>query len=239
MSDILLEVRQVTTGYGDLIIVRQASFTVQKKELVVLLGSNGAGKTSLIEAVVGLNKVKSGEISFDGQSIGGLPAHEIAVKGLILVPQGRRLFRKMTVEENLMMGSFAPALRKKRAELVEYVYGIFPRLKDRCKQVSGSMSGGEQQMLAIGRALMSDPKLLILDEPSLGLAPLLVEDVFNAIKIIRETRGIGVLLVEQNLVKALEVADRGYVLESGKIVVEGLPKELEHNDFVKRAYIGL
>lgn len=235
----LLELDKVTTGYGDLVIVNEASLILREQELVVLLGGNGAGKTTLIEAIVGLNEIKSGEVQFNGEAIAGLPAHVISSKGLILVPQGRRLFQKMSVEENLLMGSFLPHLRNKRDDLMAYVFELFPRLKERRRQIAGSMSGGEQQMLAIGRSLMSEPKLLILDEPSLGLAPLLVEDVFDAIKKVRDHSKIGILLVEQNLVKALEVADRGYVLESGDIVVEGVPEELEDNRFVKKAYFGL
>lgn len=239
MTKDLLDVKNVTTGYGELIIVRDASFKIKQKEVVVLLGGNGAGKTTLVESIIGFNEVKNGSVFFNGDQISGFLPYQIASKKLILVPQGRRLFGKMTVYENLLMGSYFPDMRKKREELIDYVFSLFPRLKERVKQNAGSLSGGEQQMLAIGRALMGDPKLLILDEPSMGLAPLLIEDVFNAIVKIRKSKDIGVLLVEQNLVKALEVADRGYVLESGSIVVEGVPSELENNDHVKKAYLGV
>jgi branched-chain amino acid transport system ATP-binding protein len=234
----LIEVKDLSAGYGDLTIVRNVSLCINSDEIVVLLGSNGAGKTTLIEALVGLNPVKEGTVSFSGKRLEGKSAFAIAKEGVSLVPQGRGLFGGMSVLENLLLGSYLPLPRRKRAQSLEYVYALFPKLKERNHQKAGSLSGGEQQMLTIGRAIMSDPKLLILDEPSLGLAPLVVGMIFRSIVEIQREKKIAVLLVEQNLKKALSVANRGYVLESGKIVIEGQPEELASNDHVKRAYLG-
>jgi len=234
----LMDVKNLSAGYGDLKIVWDVSFEVREDETVVLLGSNGAGKTTLIETVVGLNPVKSGALDFKGERLQGLKAATIAAKGITLVPQGRGLFPEMSVLENLYLGSYLKAQRPKRAGSLEFVYTLFPKLKERGQQKAGSLSGGEQQMLAIGRAIMSDPQLLILDEPSLGLAPLVVDVVFNSIVEIRREKKISILLVEQNLKKALAVADRGYVLESGKIVLEGTPDRLITDEHVKKAYLG-
>ena len=234
----LFEVCNLSAGYGDLTIVWDASFSIDDNEIVVLLGSNGAGKTTLIETIVGLNKVKSGKMIFNGVELQGKDAAAIAEAGITLVPQGRELFAGMSVLENLYLGSYLKGPRSKRADSLEFVFSLFPKLQERSQQKAGSLSGGEQQMLAIGRAIMSDPKLLILDEPSLGLAPLIVDTVFQSILQVRQEKKISILLVEQNLKKALSVADRGYVVESGRIVLEGNPKELLANEHVKKAYLG-
>ncbi|MDI6871798.1 MAG: ABC transporter ATP-binding protein [Bacillota bacterium] len=234
----LLEVESLCAGYGDLTIVWDVSLKVEEGEIAVLLGGNGAGKTTLIESIVGINPPQKGSIRFKGEEIQRRGVHRMAELGITLVPQGRGLFGSMSVLENLYLGSYAPIPRAKRAESLEYVYSLFPILRERKTQKAGSLSGGEQQMLAIGRAIMSDPQLLILDEPSLGLAPRLVETVFRSIVEIRRQKKIGVLLVEQNLRQALSVADRGYVLESGRMVLEGRPEDLEANEHVKRAYLG-
>jgi len=235
----LLNIKSVTAGYGELKIVKDISLDVNQGEVTVLLGSNGAGKTTLINAIVGLVKDKEGSITFDGSEIIKLPAFEIVKKGIILVPQGRGLFSKMSVLENLYLGSYLPETRNKRGELLEEVFSIFPKLKERSRQKAGSLSGGEQQMLAVARALMAKPKLLILDEPSLGLAPKIVDSLFKTIKMINKEMNITVFLVEQNLKKALSVASKGYLLASGKMVLSGKKDELIQNKEVKEAYLGI
>lgn len=235
----LLEVESLCAGYGDLTIVWDACLKINQGEIVVLLGSNGAGKTTLVESIAGVNPLKKGSVCFGGTDITGMSAHRVAEMGITLVPQGRGLFSGMSVLDNLCLGSYLPRSRAKRAESLEYVYSVFPVLRERAQQKAGSLSGGEQQMLAIGRAIMSDPQLLVVDEPSLGLAPRMVDTVFRSIVEIRKQRNIGVLLVEQNLKQALAVADRGYVLESGRVVLEGLPDELISNEHVKKAYLGV
>jgi len=235
----LLSIKSVTAGYGELKIVKDVSLDVSQGEVTVLLGSNGAGKTTLIHAIVGLVKDKEGSITFDDSEIISLPAYEIVKKGIILVPQGRGLFSKMSVLDNLYLGSYLPETRNKREELLEEVFSIFPKLKERSKQKAGSLSGGEQQMLAVARALMAKPKLLILDEPSLGLAPKIVDSLFKTIKMINTEMNITVFLVEQNLKKALSVASRGYLLASGKMVLSGKKEELIQNKEVKEAYLGI
>ena len=234
----LFEVSGLSVGYGDLTIVRDVSLHIESDEIVVLLGSNGAGKTTVIEALVGLNGIKAGAVCLSGRHLEGMSAFSVAKEGISLVPQGRGLFNGLSVLENLLLGSYLPAARGKRAQSLDYVYTLFPKLKERSRQQAGSLSGGEQQMLTISRAIMSDPRLLILDEPSLGLAPLVVNLIFRSIVEIQREKRIAILLVEQNLKKALSVAKRGYVLESGKIVLEGRPEELAANDHVKRAYLG-
>lgn len=235
----LFQATNLSAGYGDLTIVRDVTLQIKNNEIVVLLGSNGAGKTTLIEALVGLNPIKGGTVSFNGKCLHGESAFFIAKEGISLVPQGRGLFGGLSVLENLYLGSYLPLPRAKRNESFDFVYTLFPKLKERNQQKAGSLSGGEQQMLTIGRAIMSDPKLLILDEPSLGLAPLVVNTIFQSITEIQKEKKIEILLVEQNLKKALSVANRGYVLESGKIVLEGEPKDLISNVHVKKAYLGV
>lgn len=210
---------------------------VEEGEIVTLIGANGAGKTTLLNTLSGLLRPKNGTIEYMGKSIVGLPAQQIVRDGIIHVPEGRRVFAEMTVEENLLLGAF---LRKDSQQVkkdLEKVYEIFPRLEERKKQQSGTLSGGEQQMLAIGRALMSKPKLLLLDEPSMGLAPILVQTIFEIIQEINND-GTTVLLVEQNAHMALSIADRGYVIETGKVVISGTSKELQESELVREAYLG-
>ena len=232
----LLEVKNIKVYYGNINAIKDISFEVNEGEIVTLIGANGAGKSSILNTVAGLIKPKSGEIIFDGQGIIGIPAHKIVSKGMALCPEGRRIFQQLSVKENLEMGSYTrPA--NEVSESIEKVYELFPRLKERYKQIAGTLSGGEQQMLAMGRALMSKPRLMMLDEPSMGLAPILVEQIFDIIKNLHKT-GTTILLVEQNAQMALSIADRGYVMETGRIVTGGTGKELLRDDAVKKAYLG-
>jgi len=233
----MLEVKNIQVAYGKIIAVKDVSVTVEKGEIVTLIGSNGAGKSTTLRTISGLIKPKSGEILFNGQRIDGVPGHDIVAMGICHSPEGRRIFPRMTVKENLELGAF---LRNDKAAVnadMDRVFELFPRLKERIKQTAGTMSGGEQQMLAVSRALMGDPKLLLLDEPSMGLAPVLVELIFDTIVKIRK-QGITVLLIEQNATAALEVADRAYVLESGAVKMSGSAKELSSDDKVTKAYLG-
>jgi branched-chain amino acid transport system ATP-binding protein len=233
----MLEVKNIQVAYGKIVAVKDVSVTVNQGEIVTLIGSNGAGKSTTLRTISGLIKPKSGEILFNGKRIDGVPGHEIVGMGICHSPEGRRIFPRMTVKENLELGAF---LRNNKAEVaadMERVLDLFPRLKERIKQTAGTMSGGEQQMLAVSRALMGDPKLLLLDEPSMGLAPVLVELIFDTIVKIRK-QGITILLIEQNATAALEVADRAYVLESGKVKMSGSAKELSSDDKVTKAYLG-
>jgi branched-chain amino acid transport system ATP-binding protein len=233
----MLEVKNIQVAYGKIVAVKDVSVTVNEGEIVTLIGSNGAGKSTTLRAISGLIKPKSGEITFNGKRIDGIPGHDIVSLGICHSPEGRRIFPRMTVKENLELGAF---LRNNKAEVaadMERVLDLFPRLKERIKQTAGTMSGGEQQMLAVSRALMGDPKLLLLDEPSMGLAPVLVELIFDTIVKIRK-QGITILLIEQNATAALEVADRAYVLESGKVKMSGSAKELSSDDKVTKAYLG-
>ena len=233
----MLEVKNIQVAYGKIVAVKDVSVTVNEGEIVTLIGSNGAGKSTTLRTISGLIKPKSGEITFNGKRIDGMPGHEIVGMGICHSPEGRRIFPRMTVKENLELGAF---LRNNKAEVaadMERVLDLFPRLKERIKQTAGTMSGGEQQMLAVSRALMGDPKLLLLDEPSMGLAPVLVELIFDTIVKIRK-QGITILLIEQNATAALEVADRAYVLESGKVKMSGSAKELSSDDKVTKAYLG-
>ena len=233
----MLEVKNIQVAYGKIIAVKDISVTVNEGEIVTLIGSNGAGKSTTLRTISGLIKPKSGEITFNGKRIDGVPGHEIVGMGICHSPEGRRIFPRMTVKENLELGAF---LRNNKAEVaadMERVLDLFPRLKERIKQTAGTMSGGEQQMLAVSRALMGDPKLLLLDEPSMGLAPVLVELIFDTIVKIRK-QGITILLIEQNATAALEVADRAYVLESGKVKMSGSAAELRSDDKVTKAYLG-
>jgi len=234
----MLEVKRINVYYGDLQALWDVSFEVNKGEIVTIVGSNGAGKTTTLRTISGLLRPKPGEISFMGERIDRLPPHKIVEKGIAHIPEGRRLFPYMTVLENLELGAYTREAREKKDDTLEWVYQLFPKLKERRSQLAGTLSGGEQQMLAIGRALMSRPKLLMSDEPSLGLAPKLVLLVFEMLKKINE-EGITILLVEQNVRHALELADRGYVLETGKIVLEGDSRELLANEHVKKAYLGM
>ena len=232
----LLEVKNIKVYYGNINAIKDISFEVNEGEIVTLIGANGAGKSSILNTVAGLIKPKSGDIIFDGQGIIGIPAHKIVSKGMALCPEGRRIFQQLSVKENLEMGSYTrPA--NEVSESIEKVYELFPRLKERYKQIAGTLSGGEQQMLAMGRALMSKPRLMMLDEPSMGLAPILVEQIFDIIKNLNKS-GTTILLVEQNAQMALSIADRGYVMETGRIVTGGTGKELLRDDAVKKAYLG-
>jgi branched-chain amino acid transport system ATP-binding protein len=230
----------VDAGYGNLAVLRRVSLHVSAGEIVTLVGANGAGKTTLLETVAGLVRARAGEIAFDGAPIGRLATERIVARGCSLVPEGRQVFATMPVRENLLLGAHVQYARGKRhevAEDLERVYGLFPILRSRADQLAGTLSGGEQQMLAIGRALMARPKLMMLDEPSMGLAPLVVKDIFAILKRVREA-GTTVLLVEQNARSALRIADRGYVLETGRIVLQGTAEELLANRDVQRAYLG-
>ena len=233
----MLEVKNIQVAYGKIIAVKDVSIDVKQGEIVTLIGSNGAGKSTTLRTISGLIKPKSGEILFNGKRIDGVPGHEIVGMGICHSPEGRRIFPRMTVKENLELGAF---LRNDKAAVnadMDRVFELFPRLKERIKQTAGTMSGGEQQMLAVSRALMGDPKLLLLDEPSMGLAPVLVELIFDTIVKIRK-QGITILLIEQNATAALEVADRAYVLESGAVKMSGSAKELSSDDKVTTAYLG-
>ena len=232
----MLSVNDIHVYYGSIHAVKGVSFEVNEGEIVTLIGANGAGKSTVLNTVSGLLHPRSGSVSFEGKDLKGIPAHKVVQHGLAQVPEGRRVFLQMTVEENLEMGAFTQP-NSTIAPGLEDVYQRFPRLLERRKQIAGTLSGGEQQMLAMGRALMSKPKLLMLDEPSMGLAPILVDQIFAIIKELHEA-GTTILLVEQNARAALSVADRGYVLETGKVVVTGTGAELLLDETVKRAYLG-
>ena len=232
----LLKVEGINVYYGAIHAIKDVSFEVNEGEVVTLIGANGAGKTTTLQTISGLLRSKTGSITFDGQNISNVPADKLVVHGMAQVPEGRRIFLQMTVEENLEMGAYTqPA--SSVAPGLERVYAQFPRLLERRKQIAGTLSGGEQQMLAMSRALMSHPKLMMLDEPSMGLAPILVDQIFDIIKQLHAD-GTTILLVEQNASKALEIADRAYVLETGKVTLTGTGKELAQSDEVKKAYLG-
>lgn len=232
----MLELTRVSTHYGAIQALDEVSVKVNKGEIVTLIGANGAGKTTLLMTVCGSPRATSGSIVFEGEDIADLPTHQIMRNGIALSPEGRRVFPDLSVSENLKMGGFFLS-KSEVAAGEEHVYELFPRLKERMHQRAGTMSGGEQQMLAIGRALMTKPRLLLLDEPTLGLAPLIIAQIFEIIKTIRD-EGVTVFLVEQNANKALQVADRAYVLETGKVVMEDTGANLLSNDAVRKAYLG-
>ena len=234
----MLQVDGLDVAYGDLQTLWGVTFTVNAGELIALVGGNGAGKTTTLRALSGLLRPRAGAILFNGENVAGLGAHRITARGIAHVPEGRQLFPIMTVEENLLLGSYTARGRRARAQNLQRVYETFPVLGERRRQDAGTLSGGEQQMLAIGRGLMSDPVLLLLDEPSLGLAPIVVRNVFEVIAQIRK-QGVTVLLVEQNVKQALSIADRAYVLENGRITLEGAGQALLDRDDVRRAYLGV
>ncbi len=234
----MLEVDRLTVAYGEALALGDVSLAVGDGETVTVLGSNGAGKTTLINALAGMVPARGGAVRFDGHDLTGRPAHEVCAHGIAVVPEGRRLFPHMTVQENLVMGSYARSARASRRETEERVYAAFPRLRERRRQLAGTLSGGEQQMLAISRALMARPRLLLLDEPSQGLAPLVVDTIFDVMRRINQT-GVALLLVEQHVTKALALATRGYVLEDGRIVLAGSREELAHHPLVASAYLGV
>ena len=231
----MLKVENINVYYGAIHAIKGISFEVNDGEIVTLIGANGAGKSTTLQTISGLLHSATGSITFEGENIAGMPAHKLVGKGLAQVPEGRRVFLNMTVEENLEMGAYTRPNSAVDPHL-QQVYALFPRMKERRKQVAGTLSGGEQQMLAMGRALMSDPKLMMLDEPSMGLAPILVEQIFDIIKELHKA-GTTILLVEQNAQMALSVADRGYVLETGKLVTSGSGTELLSDESVKQAYL--
>ncbi len=232
----MLKVDNINVYYGAIHAIKDVSFEVREGEIVTLIGANGAGKSTILKTVSGLLHSKGGSIEFMGEQIGGIPPHKVVAKGLAQVPEGRRVFTQMTVEENLEMGGYIQPGNQIEAGLQD-VYKRFPRLQERRRQTAGTLSGGEQQMLAMGRAMMSRPKLLMLDEPSMGLSPILVEQVFDIIKELHKA-GVTILLVEQNARMALSVADRGYVLETGRITLSGPGRELLNDEGVKKAYLG-
>ena len=233
----LLEVKDLEVHYGVINAIKKISFNVEEGEIVALIGANGAGKTSTMHAISGLLNGKSGDIIFNGENIMKTPAHKIVSKGLAQVPEGRRIFAQLSVADNLEMGAYLRNDADGIKNDLEHIYTLFPRLRERKKQLAGTLSGGEQQMLAMGRALMSQPKIILMDEPSMGLSPIFVNEIFDIIRAVSES-GTTVLLVEQNAKKALSIADRAYVLETGKIVLSGDAKELLEDDSIKKAYLG-
>ena len=234
----MLEVEGIDVAYGDLPALRHVTLQVEDSEIVALVGSNGAGKSTTLRTISGLIRPRAGSIRFDGARIDRLSPHEIAKRGLGHVPEGRRLFPMMTVWENLQIGACTPDAKRQFDQTVTFVFGLFPRLKDRQHQLAGTLSGGEQQMLAIGRALAMRPRLLLMDEPSLGLAPKLAQGIFATIRDIN-AQGVTVLLVEQNVKQALRLAHRAYVLENGELVLQGKASELAENAHVRKAYLGI
>ena len=238
MSEPLLRVDDVDVFYGDVQVLYGLGFEVREGEIVTLLGSNGAGKTTTLRAISGLRPPRRGDVLFQGRSLAALPAAERAGLGISLVPEGRELWPLLTVRENLELGAYGPRARPHAARNLEKVFDLFPRLRERSRQLAGSLSGGEQQMCAIGRSLMSEPVLLMLDEPSLGLSPLLVDQVMSTVAGLHAA-GMTILLVEQNLRKALDVADRGLVIETGRVRLEGTSAELSANPDIRAAYLGL
>lgn len=233
-----LEIKDLEVCYGVIRAIKGISFEVNKGEIVTLIGSNGAGKTTTMHSVMGLIPKKSGSVIFDGQDITKVPSHKIVNMGMTQVPEGRHIFQELTVYDNLLMGAYTKRDSKQIKESIEETYTHFPRLAERRNQIAGTLSGGEQQMLAMGRAMMSHPTLLMLDEPSMGLSPLLVDEVFDIIVNVFNKNGTTVLLVEQNAGKSLAISDRAYVLENGSIVLSGTGKELMESEEVKKAYLG-
>ena len=234
----MLDIENIFASYGMVQILRGVSFHVEEKEIISIIGPNGAGKTTLVKTIMGLIHAKSGTIRFKGENIERLAPYEIVQKGLVLIPEGREIFPRMTVEENLKLGAYTTNGKSNVKEAKEKVYQIFPVLKKKEKALAQTLSGGEQQMLVICRSLMANPRLLILDEPSLGLAPIIVEKVLDTVRKINE-EGVTILLVEQNIRDSLDIADRGYVLEQGKIVLEGKSRELLCSNHIKEVYMGL
>ncbi len=238
MPNTFFETNHLHVAYGKILALHGVSLHINEGEIVTLIGANGAGKSTFLKCVSGLLKPSRGEVLFQGRRIDGLAPHKITQKGVVQIPEGRRIFPHLMVEENLMMGAFFRCDRKQIEKDKDEIFSAFPILKDRRNQLGGTLSGGEQQMLALGRALMSQPKLLMLDEPSMGLAPIYVQRVFEMIQSINK-RGVTIFLVEQNAQAALSVAQRGYVLETGRIILEGMSPDLLDNDHVRKAYLGM
>jgi branched-chain amino acid transport system ATP-binding protein len=234
----MLEISDVHTYYGNIHALKGISLTVEQGEIVTLIGANGAGKTTTLKTISGLQKPRAGRICLDGEDLLPLKAHEIVYKGVVMVPEGRGIFARLTVAENLDLGAYSRTGVSTLAQDQERVFTTFPRLKERYRQVAGTLSGGEQQMLAIGRALMAHPRLMLLDEPSMGLAPILVEGIFDTIQQIN-AEGTTILLVEQNALMALSIADRGYVIQTGEIVLADDAERLEANEMVRKSYLGM
>jgi branched-chain amino acid transport system ATP-binding protein len=234
----LLELKDVAAGYGRVQVLWGVTLSVREGEIATLIGANGAGKTTTLKTISGVVPLQAGQILFSGERLSLLPSHEVAARGVVHVPEARRLFPSLTVRENLELGAVTPAARRKRTESLERIFTLFPRVSERQQQLAGTLSGGEQQMVAIGRGLMACPRLLMLDEPSLGLAPRIVQEMFDIVRTIR-SEGISVLLVEQNVQQSLKLADRAYVLENGSIVLEGTGEELLKDDRVREAYLGV
>lgn len=233
----MLDIKHIHAFYGEIQVLWDISFQVHPGEIVVLLGSNGAGKSTVLKTISGITPVRSGSIFFNEEDLSLLSPVEIVKRGIIQVPEARHLFNEMTVEENLILGSLFGEARAQRAQTLEECYELFPRLKERRSQIAGTLSGGEQQMAAVARGLMAKPRILMLDEPSLGLAPILVQDIFNIVKTIHE-KGITVLLVEQNVASTLKFCNRAYVIENGRVVLSGTGKEMMENPRIKEAYLG-
>lgn len=233
----LLEIKDLEVYYGMIQAIKGVSFQVQEGEVIALIGANGAGKTTILHTITGLLEAKRGSVIFDGKDITKTPAHKIVSMGMAHVPEGRRVFANLSVYQNLKMGAYTRKDKQEIEETLKTVYKRFPRLEERKNQLAGTLSGGEQQMLAMGRALMSHPRIILMDEPSMGLSPIFVNEIFDIIKEVSAS-GTTVLLVEQNAKKALSISDRGYVLETGKIVLEGNSKDLLNNDSIKKAYLG-
>ena len=234
----MLDVKHISSGYGMIQILWDASFKINEKEIVSIIGPNGAGKTTLVKTIMGLLPTKKGSIQFKGENIENLPPYEIVKKKISLIPEGRDIFPRMTVEENVLLGAYTINNKQQVKDSQEGIYQIFPVLRKKERTLAQNLSGGEQQMLVIGRSLMSSPELLILDEPSLGLAPIIVAKVLDTLRQIND-EGVAVLLVEQNIRDSLNIADRGYVLEEGKIIIEGQGRELLSNDHIKEVYLGI
>jgi branched-chain amino acid transport system ATP-binding protein len=234
----MLEIRKLKAGYGDLQVLWDVDLDVKKGEIVTVVGANGAGKSTILRNISRLFAPKGGSIRFEGKDLARVPSHEVVELGIVQVPEARRIFPEMTVVENLRMGSFVKSVRKDRQRNMDRVFTLFPRLAERRTQLGGTMSGGEQQMLAIGRGLMANPRVLLLDEPSLGLSPLLVKTIFGIIKEIN-AQGTTILLVEQNVYQSLRISSRAYVLETGRVVLSGTGEELLGNEHVKRAFLGM
>lgn len=233
----MLEVNEISASFGVIPALHGVSFNVRQSEIVTILGSNGTGKSTILNVIQGMMKPTSGRVLFRDEAIQGLPSHKIVDRGIVQVPEGAKSFPFMTVRENLLLGAYRKASWAKRKQTMEYVYSLFPILKERSNMAARLLSGGEQQMLKLGRGLMAIPHLLMVDEPSIGLAPLIVDSVYEALGKLRET-GLTILLTEQNVLRALQLADRGYIIQEGRIVLEGSGKDLMKNNLVKKAYLG-